>query len=90
MPVAGLFDRALKATLGHSLREGDRPLYNLVNKLFESRNKIAHRGHAPDDKLSEYVRAASDVFQWLDRMFRVAGGQSCASAHPAVKRRSRR
>jgi hypothetical protein len=69
MQVAGLFDKALKATLGHSLREENRPLFNLVNKLFESRNKIAHHGQTPDDKLSEYVRAASDVFQWLDRMF---------------------
>jgi hypothetical protein len=69
MQVTGLFDKALKATLGRSLREDNRPLFNLVNKLFESRNKIAHEGQTPDDKLSEYIRAASDVFQWLDRIF---------------------
>jgi hypothetical protein len=69
MQVAGLFDKALKSTLGHSLREGNKPLFNLVNKLFQSRNKVAHEGQTPDDKLSEYIRAASDVCQWLDRMF---------------------
>jgi hypothetical protein len=65
--VAGLFDRALKATLGHSLREENPSLYNRICKLFESRNKIAHEGHISDDKSSEHIRAASEVFQWLDR-----------------------
>ena len=64
-----MFDKGLKATLGHSLREENRKLFNLINKLFESRDKIAHEEQTPDDKLAEYISAASDVFQWLDRMF---------------------
>lgn len=68
MPVRGLFDRAMKAVTGRSLREEDRPLYKAVDRLFQARNRVAHRGGegVREDELRSSVTTAQKVVAWLD------------------------
>lgn len=66
MQAAGLFDKALRATLGCSLRERNKGLYKRTERLFQLRNKLAHEGQAPEDAAIDCVSAAREVFAWLD------------------------
>ena len=75
MSAAGLFDEAMKAALGRSLREDDKQLYRAIadsptkNALFQNRNAIAHSGAEVELKVAqENVRAARKVFTWLDEL----------------------
>jgi hypothetical protein len=69
LPVRALFDKALVAAIGRSLREEDPPLYRRVDSLFQIRNAIAHRGQTPnEDKAHDAVRAAREAFVWLDNL----------------------
>jgi hypothetical protein len=62
-----LFDKATDAALGRSLRTDHREVYKDVCRLFELRNRIAHRGEKPDEtEASRVVRAGRQVFRWLD------------------------
>lgn len=64
-----LFDKATDAALGRSLRTDHREVYKDVCRLFELRNRIAHRGEKPDDtEASRVVLAARQVFRWLDEL----------------------
>ncbi len=64
-----LFDKATDAALGRSLRTDHRETYENVRKLFELRNRIAHRGEKPDEtEASRVVLAARQVFRWLDEI----------------------
>ncbi len=66
--AAALFDKAIKAISGRSLREDDTMLYRDVVLLYENRNKIAHRGGSglsTDDVLREHIASAGKVFNWL-------------------------
>lgn len=66
--AAALFDRPMKAVAGRSLREDDRDLWKQVNRLFEVRNEVAHRGRFPTtSEAGECLSAAVRVFRWLDR-----------------------
>lgn len=66
--AAALFDRPMKAVAGRSLREDNRPLWKQVNRLFEIRNRVVHRGHVPSDsEADESLDAAILAFRWLDR-----------------------
>jgi hypothetical protein len=64
-----LFDKATDAALGRSLRTDQRNVYKDVCKLFEMRNRIAHRGEKPDEaEASRVVLASRQVFRWLDEL----------------------
>lgn len=66
-----LFDKPLKAILGVSLKESDRQLYNLINGLFEDRNRVAHGSLdklSSEEDLRKEVRAAKKVCDWLDTL----------------------
>ena len=74
--VAALFDKALLAVAGVSLREENKVLYNAISKLFEHRNRFAHRGD-PDLEAQAIrldLNAARDVFRWLDAQSLLLGG----------------
>jgi hypothetical protein len=68
MAAASLFDKALKAVAGVSLREEDKPLYKGVDDLFVHRNRFAHRGDVTLDEslVRKDLQAARRVFDWLD------------------------
>lgn len=61
MSAASLFHRPCMAVLGHSLKQDDPPVFRLVEQLFESRNRIAHRafvGLADTTELATQITAA--------------------------------
>lgn len=68
LAAVSLFDKAMKAVTGHSLREEDSTLYKDVVHLFEARNRIAHRAMRPSaEEGQRAVDAAYRAFGWLDR-----------------------
>lgn len=67
MAVSALFDKALEAVTGASLRREDHSLFKAVTRLFEHRNALAHRGAMGIEvPIKEDLRTAQDVFTWLD------------------------
>jgi hypothetical protein len=65
--AVALFDKAMNAALGRSLRAERQEVYKDITKLFEVRNRIAHRGEKPDDEdARRVVLAGREVFRWLD------------------------
>jgi len=72
MRAAGLFDTAMKAAVGRSLKEDDSALYKRIDGKdgrFNRRNKIAHTGAAINRKeAGESVRSARKVVTWLDNL----------------------
>jgi hypothetical protein len=67
LAAVALFDKAMNAALGRSLRAERHDIYKDITKLFEVRNGIAHRGERPgDDDGRRVVYAAREVFRWLD------------------------
>jgi hypothetical protein len=67
--AAGLFDKPMKAAIGRSLKEDDKPTYVNVNVLFETRNRIAHRGEQPKpDEARAVVKAAEAALAWLSEL----------------------
>jgi hypothetical protein len=57
MQVAGLFDKALKATLGCSLKEQDRTLFNRIERPSSFATKLPTKGRfVPSDSSLECVR----------------------------------
>jgi hypothetical protein len=67
MAVSALFDKALEAVIGTSLRKDDVDLYKSVVRLFEHRNALAHRGERAfgEATIKEDLRTAQRVFKWL-------------------------
>jgi hypothetical protein len=63
-----LFDKALDAVAGRSLRTEDKPLYTAVKTLFEHRNRVAHRGDITLEQslVRDDINAAIKVAGWLD------------------------
>lgn len=73
MSAAGLFDKAMKAAVGCSLKEDDRALYKGIDNgqhgLFNKRNKIAHAGFVIErNEAQESLNCARKVFAWLDSL----------------------
>jgi hypothetical protein len=69
LAAVALFDQAAKAVCGRSLKAEDRPLYKRVVKLFELRNALVHKREVPsDDDALDSVRAARQVFRWLNAL----------------------
>lgn len=73
MSAPGLFDKAMKAAVGRSLREDDRELFKAIadnsqgDALFQKRNAIAHSGALVTREVAlKNVQAARKVFAWLD------------------------
>jgi hypothetical protein len=72
LAAAALFHKPMAAVAGVSLRDFDRDLWKQVQRLFETRNKIAHRGYVPTgDEALDCLRAATRVFNWLDALHRI-------------------
>ncbi len=69
LAACSLFDKGTEAALGRSLRSDNRQLYNRVTKLFELRNKIAHKGETPPAAVAgDMIAAAQEAFRWLDKL----------------------
>ena len=65
--AVALFDKGMDAALGRSLKSDNREMYKDINRLFEVRNRIAHRGKKPEEnEARRVVLAAKKVFRWLD------------------------
>lgn len=66
--ASSLFDKGLKAVAGVSLRDEDRELYKAVTRLFEDRNRFAHKGDVTIEEslIREDLQAARRVATWLD------------------------
>ena len=79
LAVAGLLHLPMKAALARSLQEDDRDLYRAVEKLFRTRNDIAHRGRFPKvEDAREAVVTASKVVAWLESLPDPKGGSAPA------------
>lgn len=64
--VADLFDRRVKNAVGRSLLTDNAELHGRIEKLFQLRNGIAHRGEKPATvDAKDVVAAAEDLFGWL-------------------------
>lgn len=64
--AAALFDKVMAAVGRRSLREDNRDLFRGVERLFQTRNGIAHRGEMPDQATTrEVVVTASEALAWL-------------------------
>ena len=75
MSAAGLFDKAMKAAVGRSLKEDNNELYRAIadnsrkDALFQSRNAIAHSGALITPQVAQKnIQAARKVFSWLDEL----------------------
>jgi hypothetical protein len=67
MRAAALYDRPAAAVLGRSLRSADKDLWKALEKLFERRNALAHRGIIPSDaEIEESVSTAVRVVRWVE------------------------
>jgi hypothetical protein len=67
LAAAALFDKAASAALGHSLRLERPELFKDISKLFEVRNRIAHKGEKPHEpEARKVVLASRQAFRWLD------------------------
>lgn len=66
-PVHKHFDVTAAAVVGRSLRQEDRELYDAVERMFETRNKIAHgKPEQPgEEAMREAVKTTEAVFEWL-------------------------
>jgi hypothetical protein len=71
-----LVDKPMKAALGVSLRDANKPLYKAVsNDLFPRRNRVAHGGYEPSSgEAREAVKTATYLFAWLDALPSKAAG----------------
>jgi hypothetical protein len=70
--AVSLYDKALNAVLGKSLRL-DRPrTYKALNALFEHRNRLAHRGDMTGgmtrDLIKADLEAATECFTYLNQL----------------------
>jgi hypothetical protein len=70
LAALSLFDKALDAVCGRSLRRDNRELFNAVKTLFEDRNRIAHRGGEGLDtsELGRHIATAQAVFTYLEAL----------------------
>lgn len=68
--AASLFDKGLAAVTGTSLRLENKDLFKAVEKLFQDRNKFAHRGGGDLDPsvITQDLHAAQRAFVWIDEM----------------------
>lgn len=71
MAAAALVDLPLKAIAARSLKEDNRDLYKAIDKLFQDRNRVAHRGGGVDltvDDARAGVAAATALAAYLDEI----------------------
>jgi hypothetical protein len=67
--IGSLFGQPMLAVAGRSLHQDDRELWKAVQKLFETRNRVAHSGHVPSqEEADESLDAALKAFRWLDQV----------------------
>ena len=67
--AVALFDNGLKSICGRSLREDDRFLFKCIQRLFEARNRVAHRGaEISYNDVAIHVNMANAAFAYLDRV----------------------
>jgi hypothetical protein len=66
-PVKDFFGEIFSAALGVSMADDDPSLFQEVDRLFRTRNAIAHRGEkVTPKKATELVAAATRAFEWID------------------------
>jgi hypothetical protein len=64
-----LFDQVPLAIVGRSLRSDDKELFKQVQKLFEERNAVAHRGETPAVRdAQQLVSSVGRVFVWFEEL----------------------
>lgn len=63
-------DKTARAVSGRSLREENGELWKAANKLFATRNRIAHgKAQQPtNEDMTSAVHAAVDIFDWIDSL----------------------
>jgi hypothetical protein len=77
-----LFHKTMRATVGRSLHEENRRLFDTVRSLFETRNRIVHRGEVTDiEHARPLVAAAVEAFEWLDSVQALVGHDSVPDAN---------
>jgi hypothetical protein len=67
--VVNLLHKAMEASIGRSLNKDEPALFKAIERLFRTRNAIAHKGEKPTvEDARELVDAAVRVFGWLDAL----------------------
>lgn len=65
-PAAALFDKAMVAVTGRSLRLEQHEIYKTIDRLFQARNAVAHSGKLPSEQEArEFSETARVAFAWL-------------------------
>ena len=71
MAAVSLYDKGLRAVVGRSLRDDDRESYKALIRLFEVRNRLAHRGNdasIADEDAAEAVAASATASRYLQSL----------------------
>jgi hypothetical protein len=65
--AAQLVHKTMKGAVGRSLHEDDPGLFEAVEKLFRTRNRLAHDARRPTtEEADQAVTTAVELFRWLD------------------------
>jgi len=67
LAAVSLYDKGLKAVIGHSLREDDKDAYVALDSLFQVRNRVAHKGaySVGPEEASRHLKAAARALEYL-------------------------
>jgi CRISPR-associated endonuclease Cas1 len=81
MQAAALWDKALQAVAGRSLKSERKQRWKVLDSLFQHRNGIVHRGEAKTpEEAKEVVAAAAEAGSWLDSVRESHGHTGITSA----------
>lgn len=65
----GLFDEVISLVVGKSLKTDNKPVFKALERLFQLRNRVAHKGEllqVSEARLA--VSAAVEASHWLDSL----------------------
>lgn len=67
LAAVSLYDKALKAVIGRSLREDDKDAYVALDSLFQVRNRVAHKGaySVVHEEAARHLKAAARALEYL-------------------------
>jgi hypothetical protein len=84
--AVNLFHTTMNATIGRSLKKDDPNLFAAITRLFEVRNRVAHRGEQPSlEEARNLVAAAIGACKWLDELPDAPSLESAGATPSAAK-----
>ena len=69
MAASALFDEPLRIVRGKSFRKSDKDLFKRIQRLFEKRNAVVHRGATiSNEEADDLVGTAFETFRALEAL----------------------